>query len=314
MTQQGMSTTSQTVSIALYGDSMTTFAERMGHREARNLIQKNDLDNETRVELWNDLVFLKKVFDNVANESYRTDQTEHDLLQSVWCSFYHRPLDEIPRNDEIWNRVKSTIIKDSWFDALSLIEHIVKRLSTIEHGRLKGIFSALVDGHNETFEKYLVAYRFIGTLITPIDSDAEVAAVQSVLDQTDHLAGVRHSLQRAVELLADRKQPDYSNSIKESISAVEAIVKKVTGKGTLGDGIKKLESSGINIHPALKEAWLKMYGWTSDANGIRHAGIEAADANQALAKYALVSCSAFISYLLDEGQKTGLLGTEEPPV
>lgn len=117
----------------------------------------------------------------------------------------------------------------------------------------------------------------------------------------------RHSLDRAVELLADRTTPDYPNSIKESISAVEAIVKKITGEGTLGAGLKKLEAAGLTIHPALRGAWSQMYGWTSDDNGIRHAGIEAANADQALAKYMLVTCSAFVSYLVVEGNKVGLL-------
>lgn len=73
---------------------MATFAERMGHRETRNLIQKNDLDNETRIELWNDLVILKNVFKNFAIDSYGTNETEYDLLQNVWTNFYHEPLDD----------------------------------------------------------------------------------------------------------------------------------------------------------------------------------------------------------------------------
>lgn len=89
---------------------------------------------------------------------------------------------------------------------------------------------------------------------------------------------------------------------------MEAVVKKVTGANDdLAAGLKKLENAGLSIHPALKGAWLKMYGWTSDEDGIRHGGIDAADADQALAKYVLVTCSAFVSYLIEEGRKAGLL-------
>jgi len=44
-------------------------------------------------------------------------------------------------------------------------------------------------------------------------------------------------LSRALELLSDRKQPDYRNSIKESISAVEATCQVFASKSraTLGD-------------------------------------------------------------------------------
>lgn len=158
-----------------------------------------------------------------------------------------------------------------------------------------------------TFERFLVGFRFVGHEITPIDSTAEANAVVGAQEAVSPIAGARHALDRAVELLADRQSPDYPNSIKESISAVEAVVKKVTGQGTLGAGLGKLESVGVTIHPALKGAWSKMYGWASDADGIRHAGIEAANADQALAKYVLVTCSAFVSYLIEEGRKTGLL-------
>ena len=110
-----------------------------------------------------------------------------------------------------------------------------------------------------------------------------------------------------MELLADRQAPDYPNSVKESISAVEAITKKITGEGTLSAGLKKLQSVGLNIHPALKEGWLKIYGWTSDEDGVRHGAIDAATIDQTMAKYILVSCSAFVSYLIDEGKKVNLI-------
>lgn len=57
--------------------------------------------------------------------------------------------------------------------------------------------------------------------------------------------------------------------MKESISAVEALVKQVTGtKDTFGAALKKL---GVDAHPAFVEACSKIYGYTSDADGIRHA-------------------------------------------
>ena len=38
------------------------------------------------------------------------------------------------------------------------------------------------------------------------------------------------------------------------------MVRKVTGEGQLASGLKKLEAAGLSIHPALKDAWSKMYG------------------------------------------------------
>ncbi|HHW57999.1 MAG TPA: hypothetical protein GXX15_10125 [Clostridia bacterium] len=95
-------------------------------------------------------------------------------------------------------------------------------------------------------------------------------------------------------MLTDRKKPDYRNSIKESISAVESLVKLISSdkKGDLNRAIRKLEEK-IYIHPALKEAFIKLYGYTSDEGGIRHAMLESNNISFEDAKYMLVSCSAF---------------------
>ena len=71
------------------------------------------------------------------------------------------------------------------------------------------------------------------------------------------------------------------------------------GKTTLGDMLKHLEDNGIEIHEALKKAYRSLYGYTSDANGIRHAGnLGGPSATFEEAKYMLVSCCAFINYLI----------------
>jgi hypothetical protein len=51
------------------------------------------------------------------------------------------------------------------------------------------------------------------------------------------------------------------------------------------------------LHPALAEGLSKLYGWTSDAEGIRHALMDEPSLSFAEAKYMLVSCSAFVNYL-----------------
>lgn len=107
-------------------------------------------------------------------------------------------------------------------------------------------------------------------------------------------------LVKATTFLADRDMPDYENSIKESISAVEAMCVVLLGKGaTLGAALKQLEDKGIKIHPSMKSAFEKLYGYTSDAAGIRHAGnIGGPNSTFEEAKFMLVSCSAFVNYLL----------------
>ena len=99
--------------------------------------------------------------------------------------------------------------------------------------------------------------------------------------------------------MSDRTSPDYRNSIKESISAVEAACQIITGdqKATLGQAVKKLEGSGVELHPAFRDALSKMYGYTNDASGIRHALLDESTLDADDARFMLVTCSAFVNYL-----------------
>jgi len=108
---------------------------------------------------------------------------------------------------------------------------------------------------------------------------------------------VHAHLRRALELLSDRASPDYRNSIKESISAVESLVGSTVGeKGTLGQLIKKIEEN-VGLHPALRAAFSSLYGYTSDEDGIRHAILELQNITFEDAKFFLVVCSAFVNFV-----------------
>lgn len=70
-----------------------------------------------------------------------------------------------------------------------------------------------------------------------ITSKQEIIEVEKAMDSAN--GPVLKHLEQALQLLSDKKNPDYRNSIKESISAVEAICQKITGKpnATLGDAL-----------------------------------------------------------------------------
>ncbi|MGN6272162.1 MAG: AbiJ-NTD4 domain-containing protein [Protaetiibacter sp.] len=283
---------------------MPSFAERMGHREIRSLVQSDNLDRETRVALWNAINITREILAKATNQY---SDSESQILKAVWMRAWSRPGDEQPSTTVVWRGIKEDILDGSWVDALNTIEYLIKFVKRYEDDETEGLAKAVTSALNDRFEEYLVGYRFINGEITPVDSSAEAEAVSEAIEDTAGVAGARHHLERAVELLADRTTPDYPNSIKESISAVEAVCRAITGKDTLGDALKQLESSGVTIHKALRTAWSAMYGYTSDADGIRHGSIDAPDADQALAKYVLVTCSAFVSYLTEAGRKAGLL-------
>ena len=153
----------------------------------------------------------------------------------------------------------------------------------------------------------LSGYRFVGGKIAPITSDEEIAEVQQAVDSGDPYKPVVTHLDTALSKLADRKEPDYRNSVKESVSAVEAMCRIVAGdeRATLGDALKMIEGK-VPLHGALREGFGKLYGYSGDADGIRHSLMAESNLDFEDAKYMLVSCSAFINYLKVKASKAGM--------
>lgn len=150
---------------------------------------------------------------------------------------------------------------------------------------------------NRFLERELSAYRFVSGQLTDITDAQEIEMLESALADS-RFAGVTAHLERSLELYANRENPDYRNSIKESISAVESMARIVAEnpKATLSDALKALEKRGT-LHPALKEGFMKLYAYTSDEGGIRHAMLDEPNLTAADARYFLLSCTSFVNYL-----------------
>jgi hypothetical protein len=143
------------------------------------------------------------------------------------------------------------------------------------------------------------AWRIVGSEISKLTSEEEISAIEEALTPINQQDAVSTHLATALKHLSNRQSPDYRNSIKESISAVEALCRIITDnpKATLGKALDQLAAAGVNVHPSLKGAFDKLYGYSSDASGIRHSlsGEETLDYDDA--KFMLVSCSAFVNLL-----------------
>ena len=151
---------------------------------------------------------------------------------------------------------------------------------------------------NDVLEREVSAYRFVNGVLSGITSQEEIESIESALKTGDKYAPVAVHLNTALHLFSDKEKPDYRNSIKESISAVESYLSILTGKSNLPFSLllKEIESN-LQIHKALKSAFSNLYGFTSDSSGIRHALLEESNLKSEDAKFMLVTCSAFINYL-----------------
>ena len=266
------------------------FSERKGFVKVKTLVQREDIDPPLRNGLWN--VLYSKLFTNMnfiyPNSPYQPAAIEK-YVESLWLSHFKVPLDQAPQGvDNQVATIRDFFFKANWFQIYDLIEFTVSWCNNPPD-----IVAAL----NRVLEAELSAYRIVKGTVVEIVSETELQAVDEALSQKEFDGAAKH-LQRAVELLFDRTNPDVRNSIKESISAVESAARIITKnpKATLGDALKCIEQH-TPVHPALKEAFSKLYGYTSDTGGIRHAMIGDPKVTKADAQFFLISCSAFINYL-----------------
>ena len=273
------------------------FSERKGYSKVRSVLQLESVDEVLRNRLWN--VICKFCFWDAPNPKHvsLTDTyTNTDLfLRDVWDGFLRRPTDEIPR---FWNdaylRLKSEFNVLEWWKVYDFLEFIRNSISEDEGIDIAGFTISC----NQVLEQEMSAYRFVRNEIAQIVDDQEIGAIEQALSSGEKSDPVQTHLNRALELFANRQSPDFRNSIKESISAVEALCQQATGdnKATLGDALKRLKADS-SLHPSLEAAFQKLYGYTNDAEGIRHALKEGSSLTLADAKFMLVVSAAFINLL-----------------
>lgn len=280
---------------------MKLFSQRKGIKPVKSVMQVDSMDGDLRNGLWNALTifYWSKVKKGVMVTEYDNIDI---LLKLLWHSYFKKPIDTL---DQYWpdtyKKIREYFFNCEWYEVYDFIEFIANNYP-VDEVNLK-----FMEFCNSVLERELSAYRFVGGKITQITSETEVSEIEDALEISKPLKAVNTHLKRALDLLADRKSPDYRNSIKEAISAVEAICKIITKdkKATLGQALKKIEDK-VGLHPALKNAFSSLYGYTSDAEGVRHALLDEPNLSFEDAKFMLVSCSAFINYLISKASKAGI--------
>lgn len=217
-----------------------------------------------------------------------------DMMIEMGVS-YEFPKNEIRKQKNADALQKFILNSSEWYTIFDFIERYLAIAN-------KDTAKKMAKEFNHILEDEVAAYRIIKNLVVPVTNESELATIEEAMSHP--YDSVHTHISKALSLYADRKNPDYENSIKESISAVEAMCCIITGmtgaQATLGAAIKKLRDNGIYIHSAMEKAFSSLYGYTSDENGIRHGGIDFKNAPAEDAKYMLISCSAFVNYLIEK--------------
>jgi hypothetical protein len=272
-----------------------SFSQRIGAVPATKAMQLKTMDRDLRSHLWSAMVIF--IWSNYPEQAalYLKRTAFYPMIAQLYMHHFKLPIDEIDDYfPTVLLQMKKHFMGADWHVAYSYLE-------TVSAHNPCSDAEEFVSRCNSILELENSAYRFVGGKLAEIHSKDEIEEIDKAIEVAVQYPGVKGHLETALGFLADRKNPDYRNSIKESISAVESIARHITGDSaaTLGQAIKVLEKKH-NLHEGLKRAFSALYGYTNDADGIRHSLMDdGRNLTSADARFMLITCSAFINFVID---------------
>ena len=285
--------------------SNLTFSQRHGYARLPEPMQLEEVSHDLRREIWNE---TRKLLLSISRTSlssdgpYFTSEGCH-FLERILGRLLKRPEDEIDTSNYriILNDLKGMIIRGKFNGALDLIETIANdALGKVEFAHT---ISSLFDNHS-------AAYRLDTTRdpiqFFPRSSEEQGEAVKQAAEMI-HRAGMDGASTHLRNATININSGQYSNAVRDSIHAVESVACMIDPRAnkTLGAALDSLEREGLLDHPGLKQGFKKLYGYTSDEQGIRHALLDQDSPNVGLdeAVFMFGACASFAAFLVSKHQK-----------
>ena len=268
-----------------------SFSEAQGLKPLPRPLNLGALNDEARIDFWNAFYVVDREHRNRFDE---VDDAWSQILSWTHARHFREPLDEFsPRFHSIEFRYKSHFLNQPYDKVFDLLTFLL-RLANIPV-----TFKAEI---KFAFESNLLAYVIDATeqatiypATTPEEGKAVIEAVHELNDNGLH--GPRNHL---IESATFINQGHWAKSVHESISAVESVARQIApGTSTLGAALNELRRDGLLEHPALEQGLAKLYGYTSDEQGVRHSLLDQNQSNvgQDEAVFMLGACASFASYL-----------------
>ncbi|MET4345500.1 hypothetical protein [Bradyrhizobium sp. RT9a] len=276
-----------------------TFAQAEGAEPLPSQLKRTEVSQELRAVLWG------YVFSELNRTSRREMYTYvgdpwKGVLKSAHVYFYHKPADEFdPSFNVAADDAKAAVFNSGWVQFYGWIQYLLRVKPT----------SDFADRINKIMIYARSPYRVIDKeVLCPIGSDEEAQAITRAFDDLKKekgLIGGREHLKAAAQELS---AGNFADSVRESMHAVESVVRVLEPSGEFAKALAKLEGS-TNIHGALKKGFVSIYGFSSDEQGIRHPLLDKAapDVDEADAIFMIGACAAFVSYLINKARAVGLL-------
>ena len=267
-----------------------TFSQAQGYEDLPGPLKLEELPSEARTHIWNVLY----LFINATKTYEYVGGVWKDILQAKHLWHDKLPLDEWDNSLEFHRRrLRHSIETLAFNQVFDLIQFVLR------HPKCPPGF---INTMKRTFALSRLAYTIDDaepSTIIPAVTDTEGSTVIESM-QTLRLAGLDGSaahLKKAAEYINGN---EWAGSIRESIHAVESVARQLDPQAsrTLGPALTSLEKREA-LHPALKGAFERLYGYTSNEQGIRHALLDQSNASVDMdeAVFMLGACASFSSYL-----------------
>ena len=287
-----------------------TFSQRHDYEPLPEPMQTESLSEDLRREIWNTVrsdVLLK-----ITTDSGFYREKSRRFIERVLGEFFKIPEDQINSSspNQVFRIFKQCITGEIFHKVLTLLEIIMhdEYLGIItsdeysfDDDKFASQISIIFNKHNAPYwlDRSEKPFQFV-----PRGSVEQTEAVQKALETLRHDTppAAKH-LRQAAEHIRSRK---YADAIRESIHAVESVARSISpdANNTLGPALNSLEKAGLLRHPALKEAFSKLYGYTNDEPGIRHSMIDndTPDVGVDEAVFMFGACASFAAYLSNKHQ------------
>ncbi len=279
------------------GDGQISFSQKYGYEDIPRQLKLEELPKEARTQIWN-LFYLyfeeSAVLPRLSMGRGEMGGPWKEISKSIHIGFDNLPLDEWDSGFEgFCQNFRNRIESQPFHRVFDLIEFILRHPTCPSHF-VKNMRNVIV-WSRVAYVLDLGPPPAIIPAVTPEEGASVVTSLQSLRQ-----AGLIGSATHLREASARLNEGDWAGSVQESIHAVESVARLLDPDAaqTLGPALKSIDRRQP-LHPALKQGFASLYGYTADEQGIRHALLNQTDSKvgQDEAVFMLGACASFTSYL-----------------
>jgi len=287
------------------------FSQRYGYEPLPAPMQLGELSQDFRREICNAFESFAREFNRPRSGRHFSEQGRQ-LFQAILGEFDGIPDFEVDTTDRstVIGRVQGLLRNKPCHHVLKFLEILLRQTCAKGHTSQSSQFANNV---RRLLQKHIAAYhlsiekRARGCpryWFFPCDSAEHATAVSQALKalQEGGFEGATAHLRKAAQAINGGRHDD---AITASIHAVESVARMIDSEAskTLAPALKSLQREGLITHDALRQGFEKLYGYTCDERGLRHA-LDKGEAAVGTAESVFMfgACAAFAGYLVRKQQ------------